>query len=254
MSVSCQFSGRLGNCVYNICQVIAYAKKYNLDYWFPSYAWACIDQKVPVHVPNTGQPPVNPVVYNEPKTGINPYYQDIPYMEHVEFRGYFQSFKYFENYRQDILDITNFPHETEYGIVAIGVRRGDAVGQPEGFPMAPMEYYHTAIEYMQAKGYNKFRLYTDDNPWCKEEFTTERYSGAEFEFYEGSDILQKYISLTQVEHHIIPRSTFDLTAAWFNRNPNKIILCPSIDQHYWWIGQNLDLLKGTEHWLTQLRW
>lgn len=254
MSVTCNFSGRLGNIAFNICQVIAYAKKHDLDYWFPNYAWACPNGVPTIMVPSTGQQPMNPQVYQEPTIEGCPYYHDIPKMDNVEFRGYYQSFKYFDDYRQDILDVFNLPHETEYGVTCLSVRRGDCIGQEKAFPLAPMEYYHKAVEYMQERGYNRFRISSDDIPWCKEEFTTERYPRAVFEFFEESDVLKKFVSMSQCEHHICARSTYDLTSSWFNQNPNKIVLCPSIEQHYWWLNCNKDLLTGTENWLTQLTW
>ncbi len=255
MSVTCQFNGRLGNIVFNMAQVIAYCKRYNLQWWFPTYAWACIDQRVPIQVPNTGHQPMNPYVYHEPTDAQgHPYYHDIPLMDNVEFRGYYQSFRYFEEYRQEILDIFNLPHITEYGVVGVGVRRGDIVAQPEAFPMVSREYHQAAIRYMQDRGYNRFRIYSDDNPWCREEFTEQNYPDAIFEYYEGDNFLYKYISLSQVEHSIMARSTFELTAAWMNQNPNKICICPSIQQEKWWTYQNTDLLIGTENWLTQINW
>jgi len=237
-----------------MCQVIAHCKRYNLDWYFPTYAWACIDHRVPIQVPNTFPiPPISPAVYNEPTDAEgHPYYHEIPYMDNVEFRGYYQSFRYFEDYREDILKVFNYPHVTEYGVVGVGVRRGDIVAQPDAFPMVSRQYHQAAIKYMQERGYNRFRIYSDDNLWCKEEFIEQNYPRAVFEFYEGDDFLTKHISLTQVEHNIMARSTFELTAAWMNQNPNKICICPSIQQEKWWTYQNRNLLDT--NFLTQITW
>ena len=96
---------------------------------------------------------------------------------------------------------------------------------------------------MQKRGYNTFRLYSDDIPWCKEEFTIDNYPGATFQFSEGKSELEDYISLTQCEHNITARSTFSLTAAWMNQNPNKIVLVPQ--ENMWWKGQNRNLLNDS---------
>ncbi len=257
MSVSCKFNGRLGNCIYNIAQVVTHCKRYNLQWWFPEYAWACINHKVPVTVSNTGHQPVNPTVYHEPMmvvspTESQPYYHHIPYMDNVEFNGYYQSFKYFEDYRQDILDLFNFPYHREVGITSLHVRRGDCVPQPDTFPMAPHSYYHNAIDYMLEKGFFHFRVFSDDIPWCREEFVEERYPGCIFEFMEGGTDVQDFIAMSSCENNITARSTFSLLASWFNLNPTKIVLVP--DGKFWWFGQNKDLLTGTEHWLTQISW
>lgn len=261
MSVTCQFNGRLGNITINICQVIGYAKKHNLTYWFPQYAWACDNGISTITVPDTADP-LDRIIqsqYYEPMDNGHPYYHDIPYMNNVEFRGYFQSFKYFDEYRQDILKIFNFPHQIEKGIVGVSSRRGDCINQMVpgtndfAFPIAPREYYQTAIRYMQERGYNTFRIYGDDINWHRGEFTTDNYPDAQFEFSEGLSILDDYKSLQQCEHQITARSTFSLTAGWLNQNPDKIILCPTgkID---WWFKKNTSFFTGTEYWLTQLEW
>jgi len=258
MSVSCYFSGRLGNCWYNIAMMIAYCKKHNLQYYIPTEAWAYTHFGVPavnpLPVASTGPQPINPITYQELGMTTSPYYYDIPRMDNVIFDGYFQSFKYVNSYRQDVLDAFNFPHQTEYGIVSVSVRRGDNVTEDRGapvqqaFPIAPVIYYHRAIEYMQKKGWTVFRLYSDDIPWCKEEFTEANYPGAIFEFSEGKTELEDYISMTQCEHNITARSTFSLTAAWMNQNPDKIVLVPQ--ENMWWKGQNRNLL--TDSGFTQI--
>ncbi len=224
MSATCNLVGGLGNHFYQIAHLVSYAKRHGMDYYIPSVP--CAYNRPSFGIGSIGTYPFQPTIYREPSDGKNPYYHEIPAMKDPIFQGYWQSFKYFDWCRQDILDLFNFPSNIEYGVVGLGVRRGDAIGQEETFPMAPMEYYHECVEYMQKKGYNRFRVYTDDNPWCQQEFTIERYPGAVFEFYEGNDFVQKYISFSQVEHYICARSTFDFTAAWLNRNPDKIVLCP----------------------------
>lgn len=253
MSVTCSFNGRLGNILFNMAMVIAYCKKHNLQYHFPTYAWACIDAKVPIQVENTGSAPINPTIYTEPSIQGNPYYVDIPAMDNVEFRGYYQSFKYFEEYRQEVLQGINLPIILEPGIVGVHVRLGDCIPQPEGFPIAPKEYYDKAIRYMINKGYKAFRIYSD-TPQMARELYLSTFPECTFEYREGYTDVQDFLSLAGCEHIITARSTFSLMASWFNPNPDKIILCPSIEQHYWWLGQNKDMLTGTEHWLTQLNW
>lgn len=255
MSITCRFNGRLGNILFNSAQVIAYAHQYGFRYAFPSDAWACMDNKVPLLLPVTGQLPLQPFVYNEPVDHEGcPYYHQIPVRDDVQFNGYYQSFRYFENYREQILSAINLPWEPELGIVGIHVRRGDCITQPDAFPMAPMEYYHAAIELMLDKGYNQFRVYSDDIPWCKEEFTTDNYPEAYFTFSEGYTDVEDFITYSSCNHQITARSTFSLMAGWFNQYGAKHVLCPSVTQQQWWKGQNKDLLTGTEHWLTQVNW
>lgn len=252
MSVTCQFNGRLGNILFNMAHVIAYCKQHNLQYWFSTYAWACTNGQVPISVQNTGEQPVNPQIYIEPQIDGHPYYHTIPPMDNVEFRGYYQSFRYFDDYRQDVLDAINLPWEPELGIVGVHSRRGDCIAQPEGFPIAPREYYQAAIRFMQEKGYNRFRIYGDDPQWQMQEFTQENYPDAKFEYRQNGTEVEDFISLSQCQHIITARSTFSLMAGWFNQYGAKWVLCPSIEQHYWWHGQNNNLLDI--QFLTQINW
>ena len=244
MSVTCFQSGRLGNIFFTTCTMLAYCKKHNLQYFVPEEAIAYRgfrngDVSNPLMIKSTGEKPNNPIVYKEPNMSSgNPYYHEIPKIDNVLLEGYFQSFKYFEWCRDSILETLNIPYKMEKGMVGVSVRRGDCVGST-AFPPAPIIYYQRAIEFMQECGCNNFRLYSDDIEWCKREFTTENYPDAIFEFSEGTE-MEDYISLSSCEHQITARSTFSLTAAWLNRNPNKIVLVPQKDT--WWNGQNLDLI------------
>jgi FkbM family methyltransferase len=239
MSVSCYLAGRLGNIFFHITTMIAYAKKHGLTYYVPEEAPAYKNKVNPLKVKSIGNAPIKPVIYTEPNMSSgNPAYHEIPFYENVIFEGYYQTFKYIDWCRDYILETLNIPYKFEKGMVSIAVRRGDCVGST-AFPIAPPEYYHKSVEYMQERGYNNFRVYSDDYKWCKNEFTSENYPNATFEFSEG-DEMTDWISMSGCEHNITARSTFSLSAAWLNKNPNKIVLVPQ--KHIWWRGQNDDLI------------
>lgn len=244
MSVTCYLSGRFGNVIFHLANMIAYAKKHDIPYYVPTTALAYNhfrngDIVNPLQLKSTGEEPINPIEYHEPnQSSGNPSYHEIPKMDNVKLFGYFQSFKFFDWCRDYILETFNFPYKMEKGMVSISVRRGDCIGV-KAFPIAPPEYYHKAIEYMQELGYNNFRLYSDDQEWCRKEFTTENYPDTIFEFSDGGEA-EDFVGISQCENNITARSTFSLTAAWFNKNPSKIVLVPQKEK--WWKGQNLDLI------------
>jgi len=243
MSVTCYLSGRWGNIVFALANMFAYAKKHGLDYYVPDTAMAYNhfrngDIRTPLVLKSTGEKPINPIEYNEPYIDGHPYYHEIPKMDNVNLEGYYQSFKYFDWCRDYILETFGFPYKMEKGMVSISVRRGDCIGV-DAFPIAPKEYYKKAIWYMKEQGYNNFRVYSDDQDWCRKEFTEENYPFCYFEFSDGGE-MDDFISISSCEHNITARSTFSLTAAWFNKNPNKIVLIPQ--ERIWWKGQNLDLI------------
>jgi len=252
MSVTCYLSGRYGNIVFHLAQMIAYAKKHDLQYYIPTEALAYNhfrDGNIvsPIQLKSTGEEPIDPVEYYEPnQSSGHPSYHEIPKMDNVKFFGYWQSFKYFDWCRDYILDTFNFPYKIKKGVVSISVRRGDCIGV-SAFPIAPAEYYQNAIKYMQERGYNNFLVHSDDQEWCKCEFIAENYNGAIFDFSEGTEA-DDFVSISSCEHNITARSTFSLTAAWFNRNSDKIVLVPQKEK--WWKGQNLDLIPD---YFTQIK-
>lgn len=252
MSVTCYNSGRWGNIIFSLANLIAYAKKHDLDYYIPETAMAYNhfrngDIRSPLILKSTGEKPINPTQYNEPYENGHPYYHEIPKMDNVELEGYYQSFRYFDWCRDYILDTFNFPYQMNKGVVSISVRRGDCLERPDLFPLAPSEYYHKAIEYMQERGHHNFKVHSDDQHWCRQEFTEDNYPYSIFEFSEGNE-LDDFISIANCEHNITARSTFSLSAAWFNRNPNKIVLVPQ--RRGWWKGQNEDLIPD---YFTQIQ-
>lgn len=252
MAVTCYLSGRWGNIVFALANMIAYAKKHDLDYYIPEKAMAYNhfrngDITSPLQLKSTGEKPIDPIVYNEPYIGGHPYYHEIPAMDNVELEGYYQSFKYFDWCRDYILETFDFPYRKNQYVVSISVRRGDCLEAPHLFPLAPREYYQNAIAYMHERSYHYFKVHSDDQEWCKKEFTTENYPNSIFDFSEGGE-MEDFISIANCEHNITARSTFSLSAAWFNRNPNKIVLVPQ--ERGWWKGQNNDLLPN---YFTQIQ-
>lgn len=241
MAVTCYFSGQLGNCFFNIAMMVAYCKKYHLSYYVPEVAIACRGGKPTITVPSTAEQPSHPFMYHEPNDRYgSPYYHDIPKMDNLVFEGYYQSPLYFDWCRDHILETFNLPYEIRKGVVSIHVRRGDCIGV-DAFPIAPRSYYQNAIAYMQRKGYNDFLVFSDDLSFCYSEFVDVNYPNAKFGFSEGKPEIEDWISMQNCEHNITARSTFSLTAAWMNRNENKIVCVPTV-KHRWWNSQNKDLI------------
>lgn len=242
MAVTCYYSGRWGNIFFHAAQMIAYAKKYGLPYYVPDEAIAYRhfrngDVRVPFIIQSTGAKPIRPKIYDEPNyVDGNPTFHEIPFMDNVMFRGYWQSFLWFDWCREYIISKFNFPYKFNKGVTSISVRRGDCIGV-KAFPIAPREYYQNAIKFMQENGFNRFLVHSDDIEFCKTEFNNENFPFADFEFYEGHSESESYFSLMGCENNITARSTFSLTAAWMNQAEHKIVCVPTL-KHAWWRSMN----------------
>jgi hypothetical protein len=244
--VTCKFSGRLGNNLFQICNLLAYAKKYELPYFIPKESTDQSNGLLPIDIQNTGENPINKNQYFEPKAnynspfgGENPYFHEIPLIQNIELCGYYQSFKYFDWCRDYILDTVNLPY-TKIKKVSIHIRRGDCIGQPDTFPILPFEYYINAVKYFNNLGYYDFYVFSDDIAWCQEMFNSNVFKKSNFTFSIGKSDIHDLILMSSCEHNITARSTFSFMAAWFNRNEDKIVVCDK-NPHYFKTC-NIDLL------------
>jgi len=250
--------GRLGNQFYQIAMLIAYAKKHNIEYYIPDIAYHCDGRKM--YFPHLANGPELHGLqeYHELTTHATPNgdgtfnyntpaYQDIPKMDNVKFVGYWQSFEYFDEYRELILEKFNIPYNKKKDQVSIHIRRGDFLSLRDKHPEVGRDYYVAAVKYFQGKGYNKFDVYSDDIVWCATEFTTDIYNGAQFCFSVNPTEYDDFVAMSQCEHQILCYSTFGFIAAWLNQNPNKQVIIPPA--RYCFSGANANFIPFT---FTQL--
>lgn len=151
----------------------------------------------------------------------------------VDLHGYFQSPKYFEEYYDDLLDVLQFKRIYQFHrttpLVSIHVRRGDYLALTNNHPPCSKDYYDEAIAHFDGC---KFMVFSDDIPWCKENFP-----GNEDGFYfseddtEGNDLMK----MRYCDHHIIANSSFSWWGAYLNPNKTKEIIAPKK-----WFGPSYD--------------
>jgi len=220
--------GRLGNFMFEVATAYAYPLRHNMEYSLNKSEDVnnYIDRFFP-HLETGKQLPANHSQWIEPQHN----YHAIPYFEHVKIKEYFQSEKYFNEYRQEILGLFKCPYEFKKGVVSIHVRRGDYVTYYTQFPPVTDRYLLAAIKLMSANGYNKFLVFSDDIEWCKNLFSESRFSKYSFEYSEGKNEFEDMALGSHCEHNIISNSTFSWWQAWLNQNPNKIVVSPS--KHNW---------------------
>jgi len=149
--------------------------------------------------------------------------------DNVDLYGYYQSYKYFEHIKNELLQDFTFKVQDvlmDIPYVAIHVRRGDYVGLTNFHPMCSLDYYAKAMEYFPE---HKFLIFSDDIEWCKQQ---ELFKKCFFSnnASPGNDLFLMSIA----EHNIIANSSFSWWGAWLNKNPNKIVVCPEK-----WFGENL---------------
>ena len=159
------------------------------------------------------------------------HYNTIPEVQHQTLYGYFQSEKYFREYKEEIRKEFTFRDPTEFKVpkktVSIHVRRGDYLSKPEYHPICSMDYYHKAMK--EFEGYN-FLVITDDKEWCLEWFDL---SNTQVSLAESAEEDLQRMALC--DHHIIANSSFSWWGAWLNPNKDKIVIAPKK-----WLGDAFD--------------
>jgi hypothetical protein len=246
-----QLMGRCGNQFYQIATTIAHAKKHGWDYFVTSTAENCDANAY--YFPYFPTRDMGGQIYEELKNEKGrAFYREIPVWENAYLIGYWQSFKYFDDYREDILAAFGLPyHKTDY--VSIHVRRGDYLVPDTLFPPLPISYYQKAVSLMNQKGYYRFIIFSDDIEYCKTIFNEKNFPvqnglglpfSAHEDFFKGSELVNEFLyseGRTEVEdlahmancsHNIVANSTFSYSASWLNRNPDKIVITPDLNNMF----------------------
>lgn len=217
--------GRIGNQIFQLSSSIATALRHNDLYIFPPWKE---ENHFNLHNCFSNNIKVNKV-YQEPFF----HYKEIPYNinknEVLDLKGYFQSYLYFDDFKEQILNLLtpNYNVEREPELCAVHVRRSDYIKYQNFHPLMTMDYYHKAME---LSGCKKFLIFSDDIAYCKQNFI-----GNQFEFSENYEAyIDLALMIKKCEHLIIANSSFSWCGAYFNRNANKKIIAPKN-----WFGPGL---------------
>lgn len=156
-----------------------------------------------------------------------------------KYRGYWQSPKYFQSYRNEIIESIKFDHidkdklsrlievDDSFKSVSIHVRRGDYISNPEAAKVhggvCDMDYYKHAVDFI-VKNYDnvKFFIFSDDRSWCETEFQWLPNSQV---IQETKDHFEDMYLMANCDINVIANSTFSWWAAYINRK-NETVIAP----------------------------
>lgn len=219
--------GRAGNQMFQIAATVAHALRNDVPYKIPTKTsepriWPAYFNHFPRLLPSDRIRNI----YKEPEFTYSP----IPFIDNTQLHGFFQSELYFKDFRDEIIKAFRIPYKPNPGFVSIHVRRGDYLQFSDKHPPVTEEYLCKAIA--KFPGW-KFLVFSDDMKWCREHFL-----GSEFTFAEKNSPLKDLELMSGCEHNIIANSSFSWWAAWFNQNPDKVVVAPSQ-----WFGAGNDHLN-----------
>lgn len=233
--ISVILRGGLGNNLYQMAAAFGHAKKHGLEYAIP------LEVENPHYV---GQKPyIFPGInycdklpdlpkYAEPAF----HYNEIPEVDDIVLDGYFQSFKYLHEFRDEFMAALGFNWQMNEGWCGAHIRRGDYLRLPDYHPFVGEKFLTDAVNKMyELKGITKFRIFSNDIPWCKEFFAgMPKFI---FDYAEGNTEIRDMEEMARCEHSIISNSTFSAWASYLNRNLEKMVISPQKDK---WFGKLLN--------------
>jgi hypothetical protein len=163
-------------------------------------------------------------IYREPEFRYN----ELPLVDNMYLVGNFQSEKYFNDKKDEVIKLFNFEEEIHNrvknfirenvgngSLTAIHVRRGDYVSKPNFHPTCSLEYYHNAMEIISSDNYI---IISDDIEWCKKNFV-----GSKFIFSPFTNEIEDLYLLMNCNNHIIANSSFSWWGAYLCEHDNKVV-------------------------------
>lgn len=242
------YGGRLGNQMFQYAACYSAAKRLGVDFVLPIKNVKEIKQDGCYDFANKKWIPYSFKLFDcfnisasigdidVDKRYIEPQFQYDPNFVNIEngtsIEGYFQSEKYFEDYKDEILNEFTFKADIQSEVdkylmqfgdietVAIHIRRGDYVVNNVLQPVS-IDYIQSAINVFDDKDYI-FIIVSDDIEYCKQIFP----SGYNIEFSNGTSDYFDMCLMASANHNIIANSTFSWWSAYLNKNINKKVVAP----------------------------
>jgi glycosyl transferase family 11 len=237
-------AGRFGNFFLECCTMLAYGLKHNLEFTVPPHQ---SNPFSPVYFLHLVNPNYNPNLEQVRLWESKHTYEELPFDEswrqkNIIIEGYRQSWKYFDDYRNEIIYLLDFPYEKKDNYVGVHVRRTDYLILKDKHPEVKKEWYEKAMSLFPD---HRFKFYSDDINWCRQEFGNR----SDCEFSTSHDVIADVSDAASCSHNIISASTFGWSIGWLNRNPDKKVVIPE----KWFVdGYHLDTTDIVPPYFTKL--
>lgn len=170
------------------------------------------------------------------------HFNQIEYKKNLLLDGYFQSYKYFNEFRDKIIDLFYFDNTSKVlnfikslnksNITSVHIRRGDYLNHPNFHFNTPKEYFIKAMDKIPN---THFIFVSDDIEWVKNEFKGDNISYSPF-----NDEIDDLRLMTLCNNNIITNSSFSWWGSYLNKNSN--VFSPSI-----WFGN-----QGPKYFISDI--
>lgn len=241
MTVSPVLLGGLSNNLFQICCSVAYSLKHGCEYAIPikienphyegqqvfyspklNYIWEEINKKNGTII-----------TYYEPYF----HYKEIPKFDcdYLILTGYWQSHLYFNEYRQQILELLDIPYQFQQGWTFLHYRLGDYKMLTNCHEIISDEYIKNSMEYFISRGFRKFLIFSDEPELAKQVISHPiKWPNVTLEYSEGKTELEDLSLMASCQNGIMSASAFSWFGAWLGQNENRLITYPKK-----WFGEKL---------------
>ena len=140
--------------------------------------------------------------------------------DRVDYRGYFQSARYFDETAYDIRTLFRPNVQLTHDRAAVHIRLGDYGAHPTFHTnLQHTSYYRDALALLEDElGPLPIVVFSDDIPWCRNHL---RFHG-DVVFSEGLGPHEDLWLMSQCAHHVIANSSFSWWGAWL-ANAGRVI-------------------------------
>jgi hypothetical protein len=234
--------GRFGNQMFQYAALYGIAKKNNYEFGVPSKNRSpdeYIDYCLPDCFKNLSAKDSSGLIQKnyakEKSFSFDETILNIP--DFTDISGYFQTEKYFKNYRSNILKEFDFYHDIKTKatdirskitdpVISLHIRLGDYLYLTDSHPVCSQEYYKEALSNLP-------------NDICIYIFSDDMYKAAnifqsldrKYIFPETNDKYLDMCLMTMCDYHIVANSSFSWWGAWLS--DSKKVIGPSK-----WFGDN----------------
>lgn len=240
--------GRLGNQMFQYATLYSIAKTRGYEFGIPyknkspnPYHNLSLDEAfgnlsakdsskyLPVHAVNESQFTFNAGIFGIPDS--------------TDIRGYFQSEKYFKDYRNNLLHefkfkdhilekATNIRSVTKEPVISLHIRFGDYKGLVNKHPIMTREYYESALDVLPKD--LLLVIFSDEPTEAENVFSS---IGRPYFLPEAEDQYTNMCTMTLCNYHVIANSSYSWWGAWLSES--KKVVAP-----YNWFGDDPAMPKN----------
>lgn len=210
--------GRLGNQCFQVMGTLGLAEKYNAKAFFPDWKY---EQYFETPLPH-GETQTTQVKER------HFHYHDWQLKESCDISGYLQSEKYFPKqnpfvFKKEFINKvkSRLPEQVfEKPTIAIQIRRGDMVGNPNYYQTPVTFYIDALLTYFPDWEEHNIIFFSDDLGYCKIHFECLPHAY----FTDNLSDIESLCLATLCDHFIISNSSFGWWGAWLGEKPHSKII------------------------------